>query len=135
MIVSVDDLDGDGAEDLAVSAPWYRRDHEDRVGRMELRSARSGAVLAELFGDGADCWFGWHVRRTHDPDDLERPALLIGSLHHPADGKIGGGVIDLYVKQAFGGRVSGPAAEHQPSTHDPRIHGTTTREVRRNDIR
>jgi hypothetical protein len=81
---------------------------------------RTGAVLAELFGDGADCWFGWHIRRAPDPDGRGRPALLIGSLRHPVDGKVGAGVVDLYVLQR---------GEHAVD------HGTTTRGTRRSDIR
>ena len=76
------------------------RSGDDRVGRVELRSGRSGAVLAELFGDEADGWFGWHIRRAPDPDGHGRPALLIGSLRHPVDGKVGVGVLDLYVLRA-----------------------------------
>ena len=114
MVVAAGDLDGDGVEDVAVSAPWHRREAADRVGRVELRSGRSGAVLTVLYGDEANCWFGWHVRRAPDPDGRGRPALLIGSLRHPVDGKAGVGVLDLYVLRG---------------------HGTMTRGARRKDIK
>jgi hypothetical protein len=117
MVVAAGDLDGDGVEDVAVGAPWHRRDAADKVGRIEFRSGWSGAVLSELFGDEADCWFGWHVRRAPDPDRRGRPALLISSLRHPVDGKPGVGVLDLYVLQR---------AKDQ---------GTVTRRTRRSDIR
>jgi len=97
MVVAAGDLDGDHVEDLAIGAPWHRRDKADRVGRVELRSGKTGKVLAEFFGDEADCWFGWHIRRAPDPDGQGRPALLISSLRHPVDGKVGVGVLDLYV--------------------------------------
>ena len=115
MVVSAGDLDGDGTEDLAISAPWHRRDTSARVGRVEFRSGRTGAVLSELFGDEADCWFGWHIRRAPDPDGLGRPTLLISSLRHPVGGKAGVGVLDLWVLR--------------------RDQGTITRGARRSDIK
>jgi hypothetical protein len=120
MVVDVGDLDGDRVDDLAIGAPWHRRGSDDRVGRLELRSGRSGKVLTELFGDEADAWFGWHVRRAPDPDGRGRPALLIGSLRRAVDGKIRVGVLDLYVLR--------PAA----GAHR---HGTKTRDGRRSAIK
>ena len=119
MIVSAGDLDGDGVDDVAVGAPWHRRDGGDKVGRVELRSAKTGDVLSELFGDEALDWFGWHIRRAPDPEGRGRPALLIGALRHPVDGQAGVGVIDWYVWR--GG----------PST----AQGTITRGTRRSDIK
>jgi hypothetical protein len=77
--------------------------------------------MAELFGDEADSWFGWHVRRAPDPDGLGRPALLIGSLRHPVDGKRGVGVLELYVLR--------------PPERRAGDQGTTTRGARRKDIK
>ncbi len=101
-----------------VVAPWYRRGAADRVGRVELRSGRTGAVLGELVGDELDCWFGWHVRPAPDPEGHGRPALLISSLRHPVDGKLGVGVLDLYVLRRA-----------------PSPQGTMTRGARRSDIK
>jgi len=121
MVVGAGDVDRDGVEDVAIGAPWHRRGDAARVGRVEIRSGRTGAVLADLAGDEADCWFGWHIRRAPDPDGGRRPALLVGSLRHPVDGKPGVGVLDLWVRRAALARGRG--------------QGTTTRGARRNDIR
>jgi hypothetical protein len=120
MIVAIADLDGDGVEDLAIGAPTYRRGEDDRVGRVELRSGRSGKLLTELFGDGANCWFGWHIRRAPDPEGRGRPAMLISSIRHPVGDKVAAGVLDLYVLHP------GKGAGH---------HGTISRGARRSDIK
>ena len=120
MIVAIADLDADGVDDLAISAPTYRREADDRVGRVELRSGRSGKLLAEFFGDDANCWFGWHIRRAPDPEERGRPALLISSIRHPVDDKVAAGVLDLYVLRP--GKGAGR-------------HGTITRGARRSDIK
>jgi hypothetical protein len=120
MVVAAGDLDGDGVEDLAIGAPWHRREADARVGRVEFRSGRSGKVLTELVGDEADCWLGWHIRRAPDPDGRGRPGLLISSLRHPVGGKAGVGVLDLYVLRR---------------TNDAGDQGTISRGARRSDIK
>ena len=120
MVIAAGDVDGDGVEDLAIGAPWHRGAAGDRAGRVELRSGKSGKVLGELFGDAADGWFGWHIRRAPDPDGLGRPTLLIGSLRHPVEGQAAVGVLDLYVLR------------RESKVH---AHGTMTRGARRKDIK
>lgn len=59
MLATVDDLDGDDVRDLAIGAPW----HAERAGRVEVRSARTNAVLAEVTGEPGE-WLGWHLARA-----------------------------------------------------------------------
>jgi hypothetical protein len=115
-VVDAGDLDHDGVHDVVIGAPWHRTGAGDRVGRVEMRSGRTGTVLYELRGELADSWFGWHVRRAPDPDGRGRPALLIGALRQRVGGQDAVGVIDLDVLAPAG-------------------HGTMTRGARRSDIK
>jgi hypothetical protein len=121
MVVSTADLNGDGVDDIAVSAPWHRRQGRERAGRVELRCGKSGEVLAELYGEVAEAWFGWHIRRAPDPEGRGFPALLISSLRHTVAGKPQVGVMELYVfRRAQEARTP---------------QGTINRGARRSDIR
>lgn len=127
MVVSAGDLDGDGADDVAIGAPWYRAGDRSRAGRVELRSGRTGKILHEIVGDEADGWLGWHVRRAPDPEGGKRPALLIGSLRRSVDGEPAVGVVDLYVLRAPP-RPGGVKKKRG-------ARGTTTHGARRSDVR
>ncbi len=70
MLALLDDLDGDGARDLAIAAPWWN----GRDGRVEIRSARTLALLAEIRGSEGG-WLGWHVTRASGP------AIAVSQLH------------------------------------------------------
>ncbi len=121
MVVAAGDVDGDGTEDVAIGAPWHRTDLGDRVGRVELRSGRTGAVLGEIVGDLGDAWFGWHVRRAPDPEGRGRPALLVGAHRRTVDGEWSVGAVDLLVLRGT----------DTPSTPQ----GTSKRGGRRSDIK
>jgi hypothetical protein len=97
MVAAAGDVDGDGTEDIAIGAPWHRSAAGERAGRLEIRSGRGGEVLADLAGDTADAWFGWHIVRAPDPEGKNRPAFLVSSLRHPVNDVAGTGVIDWYV--------------------------------------
>lgn len=126
MVVAAGDVDGDGIEDVAIGAPWHRTDLGDRVGRVELRSGRSGTVLGGIVGDLADAWFGWHIRRAPDPEGHGRPALLVGSHRRTVDGEWSVGAVDLLVLRPT-------ARDGQRGGRTPQ--GTSKRGGRRSDIK
>ena len=80
MLATLDDLDGDGARDLAIGAPWYG----GRAGRVEIRSARTNRVLAEIVGDEPGAWLGWHIARAGNA--ASNPGLVVSRLRH-GDGR------------------------------------------------
>jgi hypothetical protein len=100
MVASAGDVDGDGVDDVAIGAPWFRVGSSSRVGRVEIRSGASGAVLVEWVGEGADAWFGWHIRRAPAPASAAgQPALLVGSLRATVGGVVGRGVVEVFVRK------------------------------------
>lgn len=96
MIARAGDYDGDGVEDLAVSAPWYAADGMARAGRMEIRSGRTGDVLVELVGDAPERWFGWHVEYAPDIGRKHERGLLISLIRSHENGLQGAGALELY---------------------------------------
>jgi hypothetical protein len=75
MLAAVDDIDGDGLRDLAIGAPWWN----NLLGRVEVRSTRTYAVLADLKGTEDNGWLGWHITRA------EGPGFVVSLLHTDND--------------------------------------------------
>jgi hypothetical protein len=57
-VFGLDDIDGDGAPEFAVSSPYFVRDGIEGSGLVEVRSGRTGAVLRSWFGDAETSLLG-----------------------------------------------------------------------------
>ena len=77
-LATLDDLDGDGARDFAIGAPWAGTETLPRMGRVEVRSAKNLKVLAQIEGGVANEWFGWHMVRAGAA--LAKPGIIVGRL-------------------------------------------------------
>lgn len=73
MLATLDDVDGDGLRDIAIGAPLF----DGRNGRVEVRSARSLALLAEIRG-AEHGWFGWHIASSGKA--TAEPGLVVSAL-------------------------------------------------------
>src|SRR5205814_1286808 len=62
-VAAIGDLDGDGAEDLAVTAPlaWSSA---GRSGSVLLLSTQTGKMLGRIDGAASDAAFGWKIQCT-----------------------------------------------------------------------
>ncbi len=93
MIASLPDRDGDGADDLLVSAPSAERKGVPR-GRLVVLSARSGRQLLEILGEPGDR-LGESLVVLPDLDDDGLPEIAAGA--PGASGKAtAGGAVRLY---------------------------------------
>src|SRR5262249_40132259 len=112
MIVDAGDLDGDGVDDMAIGAPWHRRDSADRVGRVEFRSGKSGRGPGGPGGGGG----GRLVRRAQAPA--------------PGPRRPGGGGAARRAPPPPGRRQGGgrrPRSDRAAPPGGARRHGTMTR--------
>jgi hypothetical protein len=93
MVNRAGDVDGDGVDDIAISAPWA----QDRTGRLEIRSGRTGDVLLQLAGSFPQGWFGWHVEPVEDAGAHHRGGLLVSSIQHSPNGVLHAGALQLLI--------------------------------------
>ncbi|MEW5849735.1 MAG: FG-GAP-like repeat-containing protein [Myxococcota bacterium] len=96
-ISAIPDVDGDGTGDVAVSAPWASLGALPHVGRLEVRSGRSGAVLAELRGSTAEEWLGWTVVPGHDLTAPGIHGLVVSALRAEQGGHPGAGYVAVFL--------------------------------------
>jgi len=97
MVAHAGDLDGDGAADVAVGAPWHLSPAGQKVGRFEVRSGRTGAVLAEAEGNERDLWLGWHIEAGASLGPAKRRGLVVSSIWSGENGLAAAGAVHAYV--------------------------------------
>ena len=76
VVDAIDDLDGDGVDDILVAAP----DWNSQTGRVAVHSGRTGAELLSLLGDEPAARFGIAISRTGDLDGNGYDDLVVGAL-------------------------------------------------------
>jgi hypothetical protein len=67
-VFGLDDIDGDGAPEFAVSSPYFVREGIQGRGLVEVRSGRTGAVLRSWFGDAETSLLGSLIGVVGDLD-------------------------------------------------------------------
>ena len=78
-VVAMDDIDGDGLRDLAVSAPGYRSGGFNPVGRVQLIRSSDSSVAAQVAGSGTYAQLGLSIAPATDVDGDGLAELMIGS--------------------------------------------------------
>lgn len=91
-LAAVDDVDGDGAPDLAVGAPGLSSRGKDR-GKVQILGTRTGKVHLELLGERPGDGFGFSLCSVRDWVRQGGPSLCIGSRR---GGPIGNGFVRVF---------------------------------------
>ena len=96
MIADAGDIDGDGARDVAIGAPWHGGPGLEKAGRFEVRSGRSGEIIADVAGDRADGWLGWHIQAGESLGPDRRRGLVVSALRSAEGGIPAAGAIVIF---------------------------------------
>lgn len=82
------DVDGDGAADVLVAAPYASSDEQPNAGSVASYSGKDGRLARELWGNSGDA-YGWSLANVGDLDKDGCDDYAIGAPH--ADRALGGG--------------------------------------------
>jgi hypothetical protein len=114
---NVGDLDGDGIDDLVLTAPTLAVGNNGNVGRIYVYSGATGDELWRATGGGTGWWFGHDATTAGDVDGDEIPDVIAGAPNSGAgrvrlySGGKNGALLDSIGGEAngdqFGYRVNG----------------------------
>jgi len=96
IVADAGDIDGDGTRDVAVGAPWHSAPGREKAGRFEVRSGKSGEVIARVEGDRTDGWLGWHIEAGERLGPSRRHGLVVSALRSEEGGVPAAGAIIVY---------------------------------------
>jgi hypothetical protein len=99
-IVGFGDVDGDGYGEFAAGG-FHNSGNGHDSGITRIYSGRSGAVLATLFGNSGNDWFGYALAKLGDVDLDGVPDLAIAANLDNA-GAASGGSVNVYSGTLFG---------------------------------
>jgi len=97
IVAGAGDVDGDGTPDVVIGAPWSSAHGLEKSGRIELRSGKSGAVLAEATGDRQEAWLGWHIEVGERLGRERRRGLVVSALRSDEGGRPAVGSLVIYL--------------------------------------
>lgn len=95
-IESLGDVNGDGVPDLLVGAPLHDAFLGVDRGAAYVFSGANGALIAKLYGNGADNHFGWSVTAVPDVDFDGVTDFAVGAPRETAGGFALAGTVRLY---------------------------------------
>ncbi|MCC6785354.1 MAG: FG-GAP repeat protein [Planctomycetes bacterium] len=91
----VGDVDGDGYDDVAVSAPG-KDDNGSSSGEVNVYSGKTGTLLHSWDGDHGGDQFGWWISNAGDVDADGFPDLVVGAPTADSTGKSECGIVRIF---------------------------------------